>query len=190
MSLGHPPILEDREFPRRFAAMWAALMAVGIENLGATLGRELTADDVEAVNWAQARVRRQSLRHPVRDGVGRRRRSTGGRCTSGGPTAGTSCSRRPLAAPPLPIGALYDADDGIAADNPMAPSIRAGQFVAFTPPYNATGQPAISLPLHWNADGLPIGVQLVAAYGREDLLIAVASQLEVAAPWADRHPAL
>ncbi len=95
-----------------------------------------------------------------------------------------------LAAPPLRIGALYDADDGIAADNPMGPSIRAGQFVAFTPPYNATGQPAISLPLYWNADGLPIGVQLVAAYGREDLLIAVASQLEVAAPWADRHPSL
>jgi amidase len=95
-----------------------------------------------------------------------------------------------LAAPPLRIGALYDADDGISADNPMGPSIRAGQFVAFTPPYNATGQPAISLPLHWNADGLPIGVQLVAAYGREDLLIAVASQLEVAAPWADRHPSL
>jgi amidase len=72
----------------------------------------------------------------------------------------------------------------------MGPSIRAGQFAAFTPPYNATGQPAISLPLHWNADGLPIGVQLVAAYGREDLLIAVASQLEVAEPWADRHPSL
>jgi amidase len=52
------------------------------------------------------------------------------------------------------------------------------------------GQPAISLPLHWNADGLPIGVQLVAAFGREDLLIRIASQLEAAAPWEAPRPAL
>ena len=65
---------------------------------------------------------------------------------------------------------------------------RAGRFVPFTPAFNMSGQPAISLPLHWNADGLPIGVQLVAAYGREDVLIRVAAQLEAAHPWADRHP--
>ena len=61
-------------------------------------------------------------------------------------------------------------------------------YAVFTAGFNATGQPAISLPLHWSEAGLPIGVQLVGDMGREDLLIQVASQLEEAAPWAERRP--
>jgi amidase len=57
-------------------------------------------------------------------------------------------------------------------------------------PFDVTGQPAISLPLDWNAEGLPIGSQLVAEYGREDVLIRIASQLEAARPWRDRRPPL
>ena len=60
---------------------------------------------------------------------------------------------------------------------------RSGQFIPFTPPFNATGQPACSIPLYRNAAGLPIGIQLVAAYGREDLLLRVAAQLEAAQPF-------
>jgi amidase len=70
----------------------------------------------------------------------------------------------------------------------MTPMIRAGAYVPFTPPFNSSGQPAINLPLHWNAAGLPIGVQLVAAYGREDVLLRVAAQVETATPWAHRRP--
>ena len=61
---------------------------------------------------------------------------------------------------------------------------RAGTYSSLTSPFNTTGQPAVSLPLATDATGVPLGVQLVAAYGREDLLIRVSSQLEAATPWS------
>jgi amidase len=67
---------------------------------------------------------------------------------------------------------------------------RMGTLTTFMIPFDVTGQPAISLPLHWSDEGLPVGVQLVAAYAREDVLLRVAAQLEQASPWADRHPPL
>ncbi|WP_202638224.1 amidase [Bailinhaonella thermotolerans] len=72
---------------------------------------------------------------------------------------------------PFPLGWIPADDFTTAMD-------RTGRAIAFTSPFNATGQPAISLPLHRTAAGLPVGVQLVAAYGREDLLLSVAAQLE------------
>jgi amidase len=62
------------------------------------------------------------------------------------------------------------------------------EFGPFTAPFNVAGRPAISLPPGQSRDGLPIGVQLVAAYGREDLLLRMAAQLELAVPWKDRQP--
>ncbi|MFI6503812.1 amidase [Nonomuraea typhae] len=92
-----------------------------------------------------------------------------------------------LARLPLPHGTLRYDDP----DQPVASFVRSQfRYGPFTPPFNVTGQPAISLPLGHSADGLPIGVQVVAGYGREDLLIRVASRLEQAAPWHDRIPPL
>jgi amidase len=87
-----------------------------------------------------------------------------------------------LGSPPFPLGYLSNDVD------PLEGLMRLSGLTSFSMPFNVSGQPAISLPLHWNADGLPIGVQLVAAYGREGVLLRVASQLEQAQPWADRHP--
>jgi amidase len=62
------------------------------------------------------------------------------------------------------------------------------EFLPFTPFANMTGQPAISLPLFWNQDGLPIGAQFFGRYGDETTLFQLATQLERARPWATRRP--
>ncbi len=181
---GHPKVLEDPSFTPRFMAMWATNMALGIKTMESWIGREMTADDVEPVNWAQAEwaKRVSGVEYGAALGaVVEYRRALQAWWTDGWDLLLTPT----LSEPPVAIGE-HDA----TPDDPMAGMKRAARFVGFTPPFNASGQPAISLPLHWSESGLPIGVQLVAAYGREDLLLAVASQLEAAHPWAHRRPTL
>jgi amidase len=62
------------------------------------------------------------------------------------------------------------------------------EFSAYTPVFNVTGQPAMSVPLHWSEQGLPVGMHFVARYGDEATLFRMAGQLERARPWADRKP--
>jgi len=87
-----------------------------------------------------------------------------------------------LAERPLPIGTL-----DTAAPDPMSTFTRSGLFTPFTPIFNASGQPGISLPLYQGEDGLPLGVQLVGRPAGEAALLALAAQVEEAVPWADRR---
>lgn len=179
---GHPAVLGDASFTPRFMAMWATMMALGIKTMGSWAGRDLTADEVEPVNWAQAEWAKNVTGveyGEALNAVVEYRRSIQSWWTQGWDLLLTPT----LSEPPVKIGE-HDPTGG----DPMAGMKRAARFVTFTPPFNASGQPAISLPLHWSDTGLPIGVQLVASYGREDLLLAVASQLEAAHPWAHRRP--
>ena len=71
---------------------------------------------------------------------------------------------------------------------PMAGMARAAEFVPFTPICNMTGQPAMSVPLFWNEEGLPVGSHFIGRFGDEATLFRLAAQLEAARPWANRRP--
>jgi amidase len=86
---------------------------------------------------------------------------------------------------PVPIGEIHG-----RGPDPWGHYQRSGSFTPYTAIVNVTGQPAIMLPLYQGDDGLPTGVQLIGPPAREEVLLALAAQLEQALPWADRHPAL
>ncbi len=188
----HPPPLDDIALLVHFTTVLAASTAYDLRKLAAIAGRELTADDVEPVTWAQAEAGRTVSAAAYLDAVeslrGWSRRMAEWWEPADGPArspGGFDLLLTPtMANPPAPLGEIRgdDADGAILAATPYA---------AFTVPFNVTGQPAMSVPLHWTDTGptvLPIGVQLVAATGREDLLLRVAAQLEAARPWIERRP--
>jgi amidase len=88
-----------------------------------------------------------------------------------------------LAEPPVPLG-TFDSKP----DDPMHGFFRSGKFMPFTSVCNVTGQPAMSMPLFWNSDNLPIGTHFMGRFGDEATLFRLAAQLEAARPWAHRRP--
>ncbi len=187
-SVGHnvepawPKALEDNTLSTIFTALWSANMGMSRRLFSEQLGRPLVDGDLEPMNQVQADFADNfsSVDYALAlSAVSQYRRAVQSWWHEGWDLLLTPT----LAELPIPLGTI-----GNDPENPMSAMERAGQFVPFTPPFNMSGQPAVSLPLEWTTGGLPVGVQLVAGYGREDLLFRVASQLEQANPWAGRTP--
>jgi amidase len=178
----HPAALDEHEAGQHFATMFATHTAHLLETLSLLTGRPIGHEDIDALNWALAEMGRLVTATQYLDTVDWLHGYT--RRMASWWASGFDLLLSPtLPAPPPLLGHFTP-----TREDPVRAGIRASAFATFTSPFNITGQPAISLPLHWSAGGLPLGVQLAAAYGREDLLLRVAAQLEAAHPWAERRP--
>jgi len=188
-SLGHtveesyPTGFEELDLLESFLTRWMAGQAATLDQLGAVVGREIGPDDVEPLTWALADEGRRRTAAQYLSAVSQHQLVS--RLVAGWFESGFDLLLTPtLGEPPPPLGSFDD-----SGEDPVQGLLRGVQTAAFTANFNVTGQPAISLPLYWGDDGLPHGVQLVAGFGEEDLLLRVAAQLEEARPWADRVPA-
>jgi amidase len=187
VEAAHPAALDDPDWGPHFVSLWSSGVAVGLDGWSATLGERIGADDVEPLTWALAELARALPTPALLRSINWLLRTTRRVAEWWDPPDGRRgfdlLVTPTLAEPPVALGTFVS-----TAEEPLAGFFRAGRFTPFTPPFNVTGQPAISLPLAETGDGLPVGVQLVAGYGREDVLLRVAAQLEAALPWAGRRP--
>ncbi|MGH9012562.1 MAG: amidase [Acidimicrobiia bacterium] len=174
--------LDGPELGANFALVFSTIVARELDRWSARLGRTIALDELEPLNAMSAEMGAAITAAQYLgaiEGLHSWSRGVAAWWAEGNDVLVTPT----IPEPPVPLGEL-----SASAPDQFGVLMRLGGLTSFTAPFNVTGQPAVSLPLHWNDDGLPIGVQLVAAYGREDVLIRLASQLEQAKPWADRRP--
>jgi amidase len=187
-SLGHhveemTPAWAGQNVLPDFTQAWGPLVSFTTW-LGARLhGREPTADDVEPLTWMlwEHAVGQDTMKYIITEHrLERVARSIVQQLAQFDVVLTPVLARRPV-----PIGDI----NGLGPD-PMGNFRKSGYFTPFTAVFNVTGQPAISVPLYHGEDGLPTAVQLVGPPAREEVLLALATQLERAVPWAERVPAL
>jgi len=147
-----------------------------LDEIAPLVGRAIEPGDVEPLTWALAELGRL-ISGPAYAEAWRWIHRASRRVAAWFETYDVLLSPT-VTSPPVPLGTFKS-----PPDDPLAGIFRAADFAPFTALFNATGQPACSLPLYRNAAGLPIGVQLAAPLGREDLLFRIASQLETAQPF-------
>ena len=185
-SLGHvveeaAPAYDGERLQHYFVALWSTLAGWFVDYWTRRTGRPPAPEHFEPHTWAMYQMTRET---PAYDLLNAQR---------GMLQIARDVARfferydlwltPTLAEPPVPLGSFAP-----APDNPLAGLMRTATFSPFTAIANITGQPAMSVPLHWNGEGLPIGSQFIGPYGDEATLFRLAAQLEEAHPWAERRP--
>ena len=172
--------------PREFFASTRVIMGVGtvmrVTNRERALGRQATENDLEPIIWKRFQDSRSYTAeqlYAARRGVEKAARQMALLQQDYDVLLSPT-----LATPPVELGKLSLNQDNAAYEK------EAINISAFTMLFNATGQPAMSVPLHWTPDGLPVGVMFAGRYGEEGLLFQLAGQLEQASPWFDNLPPL
>jgi amidase len=155
-----------------------------LDGLAAAIGRPLTAADVEPYSWALASVG-ANLTDATYSASQAWQRAYTAEVSAWWANDFDLLLTPAAGEPPALLEELLP-----PPADPLSILPRFERIWCFAAPFSVTGQPAISLPIGQTAGGLPVGVQIVAALGREDLLLRVAAQLETAAPWSDRRPPL
>jgi amidase len=186
-ELGHDvreaaPVLSDPAgFFSSFITVWTVSAAVNLRAAEEIAGRPATETDVEPITWALSRMGQSCTASDYVHATRRLHRSA--REIAQFFIDHDALITPTLAQPPVRLGEL-----ACPPDEPLRGFVKAGGYAAFTPVFNVTGQPAMSVPLHWNGAGLPIGVQFAARFGDEATLFRLAAELEAASPWAARMP--
>ena len=185
-SLGHvveeaSPEFDRLAFRAATGVVVSANVANGVDSRLAVVGRKLGPDDVESNTRANVEYGR-SLSAPRYAAAMQTIHQTSRAIARFHQTYDAMLTPT-LLAPPVDLGWLDTVNLDIATF-----SDRFSRFWGFTNLQNATGQPAISLPLWWNEEELPIGVQFVGRFGDDLLMLQLAAQLELAQPWFDRRP--
>ncbi len=184
VEISHPAALDDPAAVSAYVKVAASSTARALDVWSEKGGRPIGSDDVEPVTWGLAEIGRgfrASDYLETLETVNAFSRRMASWWQEGFDLLLTPTS----AEPPPPLGEFAS-----TPEVPLKGFLRAAPIAAYTLPFNLTGQPAVSLPVHWTAGGVPVGAQLVAAYGREDLLLQVAAELEKSVPWAERRPPL
>jgi amidase len=164
-----------------FITVWAAGAAMAVDGYAFLTGRTATPDQFEPLTWALCEMGRQTSAPAYLIAVTLLQRLS--RDIARFLVEYDVWLTPTLAEPPVPLG-TFDSPP----ENPMKGFDRAVEFCPFTPIFNVTGQPAMSVPLFWNTDGLPVGTHFIGRFGDEATLFRLAAQLEEARPWAGRRP--